>query len=117
MFEHHSEPLISRAAFARRLAKHGFIALAVIASSLAIGIIGYHFLEGFRWIDSLVNASMILGGMGPVNELHTTGGKIFASAYALFSGVVFLVMIGIFLAPIIHRFLHTFHLESEEENS
>lgn len=117
MFEHHSEPLISRAAFVRRLAKHGLIAVVVIACSLAIGIIGYHLLEGFSWIDSLVNASMILGGMGPVNELHTQGGKIFASAYALFSGVVFLVMVGIFLAPIIHRFLHKFHLESEEEKS
>ena len=117
MFEHHSEPLISRAAFMRRLTKHGFISLAVIACSLAIGIIGYHYLEGFRWIDSLVNASMILGGMGPVNELHTAGGKLFASAYALFSGVVFLVMVGIFLAPVIHRFLHKFHFESEEEKS
>ena len=115
MFEHRSEPLISRADFAKRLAKHGFISLAVIFCSLAIGIISYHLLEGFSWIDSLVNASMILGGMGPVSELHTTGGKIFASAYALFSGVVFLVMIGIFLAPILHRFLHKFHLESEEE--
>ena len=67
------------------------------------------------WIDALLNASMILSGMGPVNELRTTGGKIFATCYAIFSGVAFLSIVAIFLAPAIHRFLHRFHLEAERE--
>jgi hypothetical protein len=78
---------------------------------------GYHFLEGFSWIDSLLNASMILGGMGPVNPLQTNNGKLFASAYALFSGMIFLVIIGVLFAPLFHRFLHHFHLEAEEEQA
>lgn len=79
-----------------------------------MGVLGYHLFENLPWIDSLVNAAMILGGMGPVNELHTNGGKLFASFYALYSGIVFLVSVGIILAPLYHRFLHRFHLEEEE---
>lgn len=113
MFEHKKEPLLPRHKYLRRLTRHSLIALSVLVFSLALGILGYHFLEGFTWIDSLVNASMILGGMGPVNELHTNAGKVFASVYALFSGVVFLVAAGILFAPIFHRFLHRFHLDSD----
>ena len=113
MFEHRSEPLLPRAAFLRRMARHGIIALCIDAGSLAIGILGYHVFEGLSWIDSLLNASMLLGGMGPVNELHTTAGKLFASFYAIYCGVIFLIVAGVLLAPIIHRFMHHFHLETE----
>jgi hypothetical protein len=84
--------------------------------SLAVGILGYHFLEGLSWIDSLLNASMILGGMGPIDGLKSTAAKIFASFYALFSGIVFLVIVGILVAPVVHRILHRMHLE-EGDNS
>lgn len=89
------------------------MAVALIGGALGVGIIGYHGFEGMAWIDATVNAAMILGGMGPVAELHTTGGKLFASAYALFSGIVFLVGVGVLFAPAIHRFIHKFHLDSE----
>ena len=117
MFEHRSEPLLPRADFMQRLAQHGGIALGVLAGSLLLGILGYRFLEGFEWIDSLENASMILGGLGPVNEIHTTGGKLFASFYALYSGVIFLVVVGVLFAPIFHRFMHRFHLEMAPDES
>jgi uncharacterized membrane protein len=89
---------------------HAGIALGIVFGALFIGVLGYHFLAQLSWIDALVNASMLLGGMGPVNELHTTGAKLFASFYALFSGILFLVSIGVLFAPIIHRFLHRFHI-------
>ncbi|HUI31482.1 MAG TPA: hypothetical protein VLX91_14830 [Candidatus Acidoferrales bacterium] len=111
MFEHRKEPLLPRRKYVHRVTVHGFFALAVILLSLTIGILGYHILEGLRWIDATVNAAMILGGMGPVNELHTNAGKLFASAYALFSGMVFLAAAGILFAPTFHRFLHKFHLD------
>jgi hypothetical protein len=81
-----------------------------------IGIMGYHYFENFSWTDSLLNASMILGGMGPVGEMKTEGGKIFASLYALFSGIVFLITVGIMMAPSVHRFLHSLHIEEKDEN-
>jgi hypothetical protein len=90
------------------------IALGIDAGSLVIGVLGYHVFESLPWIDSLLNASMILGGMGPVNELHTTAGKLFASFYAIYCGVIFLVVAGIILAPVIHRFMHHFHLEADD---
>lgn len=117
MFEHRSEPLIPRTAFIQRLARHGGIAFVVLSGSLVIGILGYRGFEGEEWIDSLLNASMILGGMGPVGELHTVAGKLFASFYALYSGVVFLVVAGLLFAPVFHRFIHRFHLEQEEPSN
>jgi hypothetical protein len=118
MYEHHTEPLASPQVFARRLALNGLIGLLLLAFSLVIGILGYHFLESLSWVDSLLNASMILGGMGPVNPLNTEAGKIFASFYAIYSGVILLASVGILIAPIFHRFLHRFHLadESDDEN-
>ena len=113
MFEHRNEPLLPRHAFLRRLARYSIIALAIDLGSLGIGLVGYHFLEGFSWVDSLLNAAMILGGMGPVNELHTDAGKLFASFYALYSGVIFLVVAGVLFAPVVHRFLHYFHLAND----
>jgi hypothetical protein len=97
--------------FARRLLAHFLVALAVIFGSLGIGVAGYHFLERLSWLDALLNASMILGGMGPVNVIRTQAGKLFASFYALFSGVIFLVIVGIMMAPVGHRLLHGLHLE------
>ena len=117
MYEHHNQPLLPRQAFLLRLESHALAAIGVIVGSLVIGIIGYHFLGGLNWIDALVNASMILGGMGPVNPLHTTAGKLFASFYALYSGIVFLLAVGIIFAPIFHRILHHFHLEAAPDAS
>lgn len=117
MFEHRSEPLLPRAAFALRVAGHAGIALGIVLVGLLIRIIGYHETEGLHWIDATVNAAMILGGMGPVNQLHTTAGKMFASFYALFSGLAFIIIVGVVFAPIVHRFLHRFHLEPGPEGN
>ena len=117
MYEHFRQPLIPRTAFFARLILHFGIALGIVLGSLAIGIVGYHEFEGLSWIDATVNAAMILGGMGPVNELHANAGKLFAAAYALFSGIVFLVAIAVLLAPAVHRFLHRFHVEFNAESS
>jgi hypothetical protein len=114
MFEHHKQPLLSLREFIIRQLTYLLAAIGIVAGSLVLGMLGYHFLENLSWIDSLVNASMILGGMGPVNELHTNAGKLFASFYALYSGIVFLVVVAVILAPLYHRFLHRFHLEMEE---
>lgn len=111
MYEHKSEPLLPFGRFARRLLGHFIVALAVISASLGIGVAGYHFLEKLTWLDALLNASMILGGMGPVDAIRTPAGKLFASLYALFSGVIFLVIVGILMAPVGHRLLHGLHLE------
>lgn len=116
MYEHHSEPLLPRAMFVLRFAVHSLVAGGVIAVSLGLGVLGYHFLEGLAWLDSLLNASMILGGMGPVDPLASTAGKLFASFYALFSGILFLVIAGIIMAPVVHRFLHQLHLDGEQED-
>jgi hypothetical protein len=80
-----------------------------------VGILGYHVLEGLAWIDALLNAAMILGGMGPVDEVHTAAGKIFAAFYALYSGLIVLVVAGVLFAPLLHRFLHRFHLELSDD--
>ena len=115
MFEHHHEKLLPRRLFIRRLAKYALISLSLIIVSLLIGIIGYHILEGYSWVDSFLNSAMLMGGMGPVGVLHTDAGKIFAGMYALYCGLIELVAVGIFAAPIFHRFLHHFHLESEHK--
>ena len=86
-----------------------------MAISLFVGMLGYHFTENLDWLDSMLNASMILTGMGPVNTMTTTAGKLFASFYALFSGVVFLSTIAFILAPAAHRFLHKFHLDEKDQ--
>lgn len=113
MYEHHKQPLAKRPVFAKRLALNGLAGLSLLTFSLAMGMIGYHFLEDLTWIDSLLNASMILGGMGPVAPLQTVAGKLFASFYALYSGVILLASIGILAMPIFHRFLHRFHLAED----
>jgi phosphotransferase system glucose/maltose/N-acetylglucosamine-specific IIC component len=112
-FEKKHEPLLSRQLFLVRLVRHVVLAFLFILVSLGIGMTGYRCYEGMPWVDAFLNASMILGGMGPVGELHTEGGKIFAGCYALYSGLMAIVIVGIMAAPILHRFLHRFNLESE----
>jgi len=114
MFEHRKQPLARRSAFVRRIARYSALAAGIILFSLGLGVLGYHAFEGLPWLDALLNASMILGGMGPVSELHTQAGKLFASFYSLYSGMVLLVAVGVLIAPVFHRFLHHFHLEIEE---
>jgi hypothetical protein len=109
-FENHHEKLLPRRLFFWRFARWAAVAAAVILGSLMIGVCGYHYLDGLPWIDSLLNASMILGGMGPVDTLKTNAGKIFASLYALYSGLALIAVMGIMLTPVIHRFLHKFHI-------
>lgn len=111
MYEHRKQPLASVATFYRRVLKHIMLAILVILICLGIGIIGYHFTANIPWLDALHNASMILSGMGPVVEITTASGKWFSSAYALFSGVVFITNVGIILAPAVHRLFHRLHLE------
>ena len=111
-FEHHTQPLIPMNQFLRRVASSGILAFGIITVSLLIGIIGYHTLEGLSWIDAFLNAAMLLGGMGQVNPLVSDGGKLFAGLYALYSGLVVIFVAGIILAPVAHRILHRFHLES-----
>ena len=117
MFESRTDPLASRLVFIQRVIKYAAIALFVIGVALGIGILGYHYIARFSWIDSLLNASMILGGMGPVGELPSDEAKLFASFYALFSGLVFISVMGIVLAPAAHRALHLFHLDEEDQKS
>ena len=100
--------------YLQRIAGAVAIAIGLILVALSLGIAGYHLIAGFNFVDSLLEASMILGGMGPVRELPNDSAKIFASIYALFSGVIFIALIGIILAPVAHRVLHKFHLDEKD---
>jgi flagellar biosynthesis protein FliR len=104
-----------RRLFILRMLRHLAGAVGLVVGALAIGIFGYHYIAGFSWVDSLLNAAMILGGMGPVNPLTGSASKLFASFYALFAGIIFLVIAGVLFAPIFHRFLHRFHLSLDDE--
>ena len=110
MYEHHRERVLSRKKFFIRLLRQFCIASSIIFGALGMGVLGYHYSEGLSWLDSLLNASMILSGMGPVNQLQYDAGKWFASFYALFSGITFITSAGVLLAPVVHRFFHKFHL-------
>ena len=114
-YEHFRQRLLPRPLFLRRLAVHALFVFGLGALSLLAGMAGYHWLEGLSWVDSFLNAAMILGGMGPVAPLQTQAGKIFAGLYALYSGMVLLVMVGVLLAPVLHRLLHRFHLGVAED--
>src|SRR6266568_8171112 len=111
MYEHQTHPLLSRAKFARRVARRLLLALFLVGIALGIGVFGYHFIGGLAWIDSLLNASMILGGMGPVDPLHSSAAKIFASFYALFSGLAFFGSASLRAAPFAYRLLHRVPME------
>src|SRR3954465_4983925 len=115
MFEPKHSKLAPLPIFVRRVALSLLWTAIVLCIALSIGIVGYHFVADLPWIDALLNASMILTGMGPVAPMTTTTAKLFASAYALFSGVVFLSSIGLVLAPVFHRVLHKFHLDDEAQ--
>ena len=114
MFEHRKQPLLPQRQFLIRQLIYILVAVVIIIGSLALGMLGYHYLEHLPWIDAMLNAAMLLGGMGPVNPLQTYAGKLFATFYALYSGIIFLVVVGVIFAPVYHRFLHRFHLEVEE---
>jgi hypothetical protein len=102
--------------FTRQVFKTAALAMALIIFSLGIGMLGYHYMCRLSWIDSLLNASMILTGMGPVNQFTTSEGKIFASVYAIYSGAAFLTIFAVFISPIFHRFMHKFHLDIRDED-
>src|SRR5689334_22759231 len=106
MFEHKSEELLPRPEFLKRMARSGGICLGIVSLSLGMGTVGYHAFGDLPWIDALLNASMILAGMGPVDPMQSVAGKLFASMYALYSGVAFLTTMAILLAPLAHRVLH-----------
>jgi len=112
-FEHRSQPPLPIHMFFGRLASYFTVASSIVICALGIGILGYHMLENLSWTDSFLNASMILGGMGPVNAIRTEAGKIFAGLYALFSGLIFLVAVSLVIAPLFHRLLHRFHFKED----
>ena len=113
MFEQKQQELLSRAAFLWRMGRHFLITLGIVAVSLLIGSAGYHYYGPMPWVDAILNASMILTGMGPVDEMTSTSGKLFATFYALYSGIAFLSLVAVLLAPVIHRAMHRFHLDDE----
>jgi len=111
MFERRHEPLLPFRAFVRRFMRSLALALCIVALALGAGVLGYHYIAEFSWVDSLLNASMILSGMGPVGDFKNDTGKVFASIYALFSGLAFITIAGIIVTPVAHRLLHWFHIE------
>jgi hypothetical protein len=111
MYEHRKQAIAPLRVYYKRILKNVFLAFVILFICLLIGVFGYHYTANIPWLDSLHNASMILSGMGPVVEIKTNGGKWFSSAYALFSGVVFITNIGIILAPAVHRLFHKLNLE------
>lgn len=112
-FEHHSEPVLPFDQFVKRLLRYTFFAVLLLGVSLGIGVLGYHYINDLPWIDALLNASMILTGMGPVDPMKSDTAKLFASFYSIFSGVVFLSTVAVFLSPIVHRFLHKLHVDED----
>jgi len=114
MYEYRTEPLLTRSQFFGRALAHFGIGLGAIAVALAIGITGYHFIAGLKWVDALLNASMILAGMGPVDTLKNSEAKVFASFYALFSGLVFIGVLAVLLAPFVHRLMHKLHMKDTD---
>jgi len=114
MFEQKHQQIAPAPVFIKRLFIFIGIAILLILFALFIGIAGYHWIAGLSWVDALLNASMILGGMGPVNPLTNAAAKIFASLYALFSGLVFIAVMGIVFSPIVHRMLHKFHIDEKD---
>jgi hypothetical protein len=111
MFEHRTDPLLPRHHFLYRVLVYSALASLVVGAALGLGVAGYHYLGGLPWIDALVNASMILGGMGPVDPISSHAGKLFASFYALFSGLLFIGAASLVLAPFVHRIMHKLHLD------
>jgi len=113
MWERHGTAPLALPAFLRRLAAHVGVAMAMVAASLGAGMLGYVYFERLDWPDAFLNAAMLLGGMGPVNNPQSFGGKIFAGCYALYAGVLFLAVSAVVLGPVVHRVLHRFHWDEE----
>lgn len=113
MYETRKQPIITRASFARRLFRHSLVAGGLLIVSLGAGMLGYAEFEHLSWVDAFVNASMLLGGMGPVNLPQTEAGKLFAGLYALYAGLVFIVTAALLLSPVLHRILHKFHWDEK----
>jgi len=113
-FERRHEPLLPKRLFLARMARFAGFSAGILVASLIAGILGYRYIVGLSWLDALLNASMILTGMGPVDPMRSTGAKLFASFYALFSGVVFLTSMGVLAAPFVHRLMHRFHIASND---
>ena len=111
MYESRSTPLLPHLLFVWRLIAHMGLAVSLLLGSLAMGMLGYHHFEDLSWMEAFLNAAMILGGMGPVDAMKTEGGKLFAGLYALYAGLVFVGMVAIVFAPVIHRIMHRFHWE------
>jgi hypothetical protein len=111
VYEHRSQPLLPRREYLQRLARSAALGVILITASLFVGMLGYHALEGLDWLDSFLNAAMLLGGMGPIEQPQTAPGKLFAGLYSLYCGLIAIVAVGITFAPVVHRFLHKFHLE------
>ena len=111
MYEARHQALLSPSAFLRRVLSHAAAALLLIGGSLVLGMAGYMRFEGFTALDAFLEASMLLGGMGPLQAPVTPGGKVFAGLYALYAGLVFVAVAAIVLAPVVHRVLHRFHLD------
>ncbi len=115
MFEQKSDPLLNNNAFLIRLVKSFGVTILIVAASLMLGSAGYHYFgKNMSWIDAMLNAAMILTGMGPVDKMESNGGKIFATFYALYSGIAFLSMIAVTVAPLLHRLLHHFSLDEDD---
>src|SRR5437867_3340307 len=113
MYESRQHRPLSRAHFRRRLARHGVVAVALISGSLLLGMAGYVYFEDLSWLSAFLNSAMLLGGMGPVDAPRTDAGKLFAGLYALYAGLVFLLVAAVMLAPVLHRLLHKFHWEGK----
>jgi len=112
-FEHHSKPILPFTKFLVRVTRFTFFSFALLGFSLGIGVVGYHYTNDLNWLDSFLNASMILTGMGPVDSMKNDAAKWFASFYSIFSGVIFLSTVAVFLSPIVHRFLHRMHMPED----
>src|SRR5215510_12528879 len=116
MYEHRRQSLMSRRAFVRRMARHGVWALLLVLGSLLFGTVGFHLINGQPWIDAFLNSAMLLAGMGPVGDMGPSSGKIFAAFYALYAGLIFLIIAGLLFAPVFHRILHRFHLDTVDDD-
>lgn len=116
-FEHHKQPPISTRHFVLRLVRSAGIAIGIMLAALFVGMAGYHWIGGLAWMDAFLNASMILGGMGPVDPMTSESAKLFSGCYALFSGLVFIALAGFLVAPVLHRVLHRFHYADEDKDT
>ena len=114
MYEHRTDPLLPQPLFLRRLALHVMIASGLVAVSLALGTLGYHELGRQAWMDAFLNSAMLLGGMGQVADIQANSAKLFAALFALYAGLVLIAVTTLIMAPVLHRVLHSVHLEDDE---